>query len=151
MDSARSVVLDANILLRAVLGVGARRIIEDWAGEVWLCAPDVAYADARAHLPEIARNRRWRHGALDAALAVLDNLRDVVHEVDLATYAMARAEALARISERDPDDWPILATALVMGCPIWTEDHDFFGTGVPTWTTSRVELYFNDDRRWADR
>jgi len=64
---------------------------------------------------------------------------------------MARAEALARISERDPDDWPILATALVMGCPIWTEDHDFFGTGVPTWTTSRVELYFNDDRRWADR
>jgi len=24
---------------------------------------------------------------------------------------------------------------------VWTEDADFFGTGVATWTTSRVRLY----------
>ncbi|WP_455227346.1 PIN domain-containing protein [Lautropia mirabilis] len=29
-------------------------------------------------------------------------------------------------------------------CPIWTEDQDFFGTGVPTWTTDRVELYLKN-------
>jgi len=44
---------------------------------------------------------------------------------------------LPRIEARDPDDWPILATALVL-------DWDFFGAGVPTWTTDRVELYLGD-------
>jgi hypothetical protein len=29
----------------------------------------------------------------------------------------------------------------MLGCPIWTEDNDFFGAGVPTWTTDRVELF----------
>jgi len=24
---------------------------------------------------------------------------------------------------------------------VWTEDADFFGTGVATWTSDRVELY----------
>ncbi len=31
----------------------------------------------------------------------------------------------------------------MLGLPIWTEDQDFFGTGVPTWTTDRVEFYLN--------
>ncbi len=42
---------------------------------------------------------------------------------------------------RDADDWPVLACAMAMGCPVWTEDADFFGTGVATWTSDRVELY----------
>ncbi|MCL2423890.1 MAG: PIN domain-containing protein, partial [Micrococcales bacterium] len=49
--------------------------------------------------------------------------------------------ALARIGTRDPMDWPIVATALALGCPIWTEDKDFFGSGVATWTSDRVEIY----------
>ena len=42
---------------------------------------------------------------------------------------------------RDEDDWPVLATALGLACPIWTEDPDFFGTGVAVWTTSHIEIY----------
>lgn len=34
-----------------------------------------------------------------------------------------------------------LAAALTFDCPIWTEDTDFFGCGVATWTTDRVEFY----------
>jgi predicted nucleic acid-binding protein len=49
--------------------------------------------------------------------------------------------ARKRIHRRDEDDRPILASALAPGCPIWTEDTDFFGRGVATWTTDRVELY----------
>src|SRR5260370_35801616 len=41
-------------------------------------------------------------------------------------------------NSRDADDWPGIACALTLGCPIWTEDRDFFGAGVPTWTTDRV-------------
>jgi predicted nucleic acid-binding protein len=42
---------------------------------------------------------------------------------------------------RDEDDWPVLATALALGCAIWTEDTDFFGTGVAVWTTNRIEIF----------
>ena len=45
------------------------------------------------------------------------------------------------MARRDPDDWPILAAALALDCPIWTEDRDFFGVGVATWTSDLVEIY----------
>jgi predicted nucleic acid-binding protein len=46
-----------------------------------------------------------------------------------------------RLGARDPEDWPILAAALALGCPIWTEDTDFFGCGVATWTSSSIEVF----------
>ena len=58
-----------------------------------------------------------------------------------------RAKALQRIGRRDPDDWPIAAAALVLDCPIWTEDKDFFGAGIPTWTSDLVEIYLRGDRQ----
>ena len=39
-------------------------------------------------------------------------------------------------------DWPIVAVALLLDFPIWTEDQDFFGAGVATWTTDRVEFIY---------
>jgi predicted nucleic acid-binding protein len=48
-----------------------------------------------------------------------------------------------RIAVRDINDWPIVAVALMLDCPIWTEDQDFFGTGVATWTSDRVHLYLS--------
>jgi len=55
--------------------------------------------------------------------------------------ALVEADARARIGHRDERDWPGLAAALLMNCPIWTEDNDLFGTGVPTWSTTTVEIY----------
>ena len=75
------------------------------------------------------------------AIAVLDLLERFVQIVEEETYSSFEAAARERIQRRDEDDWPILATALALGCPIWTEDTDFFGCGVATWTTDRVELY----------
>jgi predicted nucleic acid-binding protein len=44
-------------------------------------------------------------------------------------------------SARDPEDWPVLAAALALGCPIWTEDADFFGCGVATWTSVSIDIF----------
>jgi predicted nucleic acid-binding protein len=65
-------------------------------------------------------------------------LTTVVPEAIYLPYEM---EAKERLGARDPDDWPILALALAAGSPIWTEDSDFFGCGVATWTTETVERY----------
>ena len=56
-------------------------------------------------------------------------------------YTGLQQQALQRIAMRDADDWPVLACAMTIACPVWTEDADFFGTGVATWTTDRVALY----------
>ncbi len=36
----------------------------------------------------------------------------------------------------------VFNNAMTLSCPMWTEDADFFGTGIATWTTDRIELYF---------
>lgn len=73
---------------------------------------------------------------------MLDRFEGLIHPLAEPTYLDAREEALARIAARDEREWPILAVALTLEVPIWTEDQDFFGAGVPTWTTGRVRLYF---------
>lgn len=62
----------------------------------------------------------------------------IVPEVELASV---RDRASARVARRDVDDWPAVAAAMVLDCPIWTEDADSFGSGVATWTNDTVELY----------
>jgi len=56
-------------------------------------------------------------------------------------YEQHEQQARQRIALRDPDDWPVVAVALLLDLPIWTEDQDFFGSGTANWTTDRVELY----------
>lgn len=78
-------------------------------------------------------------------MAYFDSLANVVQTVELETYSRFEAIARHRLARRDEDDWPILAAALALRCPIWTEDTDFFGCGVGTWTTDRVELYLAEE------
>jgi predicted nucleic acid-binding protein len=59
-------------------------------------------------------------------------------------YGEFESEARKRLARRDPDDWPVLATALALGCPIWTEDTDFFGCGVATRTSDRVRMFLQE-------
>ena len=136
--SNKAIVLDANILIRAVLGKRVRELLLANAATVKFFAPDVAYADARKYLPALLEKRGVKSAA---AMTALDTLESIVHPLELGLYAGLQQQALQRIAMRDADDWPVLACAMTMGCPVWTEDADFFGTGVATWTTDRVELY----------
>ena len=139
----RTIVLDANVLMRAVLGRRVDRLLQRFASQATFLAPDVAFDDVHEHLASVL-TQRGEPRALQPALEKLARLRLAVRVVDPSEYEVMRPAALARISPRDPDDWPILACALALKCPIWTEDRDFFGTGVATWTTDLVELYFAD-------
>ena len=98
-------------------------------------------ADVGKHWLDVARKRGGDDAAITAATDLLEAVALNVDEVGAEIYEAHRRAALARIERRDPDDWPILATAMALDCPVWTEDNDFFGTGVPTWTSDRVELY----------
>ncbi len=131
-------VLDANILVRAVLGSRALGLLNSYAAHVEFMAPDTAFQEAREHLPAILEAREIPAAS---AMATLDLVARFVQTVEADAYSSFEAIARERIGRRDEDDWPVLAAALMLGCPIWTEDTDFFGCGVATWTTDRVELY----------
>ena len=136
--SDRAIVLEANILIRAVLGKRVRELIVDNANSVQFFSPDVAYVDARKYLPSLLKKRGIDS---ESATAVLNAIETIVRPLELGVYADFKTQALERIATRDADDWPVLACAMAIGCPVWTEDADFFGAGVATWTSDRVELY----------
>jgi predicted nucleic acid-binding protein len=57
-------------------------------------------------------------------------------------YSGRLQEAIRRIP-RDHTDAPTVALALTLDCGIWTQDRDFFGCGLPTWTTDTLQGYLN--------
>jgi predicted nucleic acid-binding protein len=138
MPERKRLVLDANILIRACLGVRVRQLIAEYSDSVdfYVVAPTVE--EASRYVTTLAAKR-----GLDLQICqqALMSLTAVIAQVELPMLEVARAEALKRI--RDPDDWPVLALALQLECAVWTEDRDFFGTGVPTWSTATVERYLN--------
>jgi predicted nucleic acid-binding protein len=141
MMERKRLVLDANILLRCVFGVRVRTLVETYEDSASFYTPDVCFNDARKYIPVISRTRQF-----DAAtgLLVLDQLARLIESVDITLYEEYESTARERMRSRDVADWPIAATSLLLDCPIWTEDQDFFGSGIATWTTNNIELYLRD-------
>lgn len=131
---SRALVVDANILVRAVLGRRVRELIEAYAGEISFFVPESAYAEAEEHLAALVAKH---DGDPQAALALLRSLVRLAELVGVDVYGAFETEARDRLLRRDPEDWPILA----LQCPIWTEDTDFFGCGIAIWTSDRVQRF----------
>ena len=55
--ASRALVLDANILIRAVLGNRVRGILEKYADNVSFFVPEYAYAEAEEHLVALITKR----------------------------------------------------------------------------------------------
>jgi hypothetical protein len=56
----KALIVDANILVRAVLGKRARKVIETYAESVSFFVPEAAYAEAEEHLAALVIQRMWR-------------------------------------------------------------------------------------------
>lgn len=138
MTSHKVLVLDANILIRAVLGKKVRILLEQFSSSIRFFTPEICFDDAEKYLPLIFEKR---HLPPEPALDVLSRVSKIVQTIDADIYDAYSEEAKQRIAIRDLDDWPVVATALALDCPIWTEDSDFFGLGIPTWTTDRIHLF----------
>ncbi len=138
----KTVVVDANILLRAVFGNRVRQILERYENEVNFYAPEACFQDAKKYIPAVAARRSID---VDLAFSVLDGVGRLVEPVDATLYQEFEERARERMNPRDAADWPIAALALLLKSPIWTEDQDFFGSGLEVWTTDRIEICFRQD------
>jgi predicted nucleic acid-binding protein len=137
--SRKALVLDANILIRAVLGHTVRSLVTTHCDRVDFFTPTVCFDDARTYLPPLLTKRGV---SVEPALALLDRLERIVQAIEHEWLQDFEIPARLRLRRRDEADWPILAAAMALECPIWTEDSDFFGTGIATWTTANVCHFF---------
>jgi predicted nucleic acid-binding protein len=139
---SRRLVIDANILVRAVLGVRVRELIERYCDTTAFYVAESNVEEAMQYLAELAPKRGIPDETWQQALTSIMTAVQIIPQVELAA---AESEAMARIGKRDPADWPAVAGALQFDCPVWTEDEDFFGSGVATWTTATVEIFLRGE------
>ena len=83
MSQRNGLVLDANILLRAVFGRRVREILEKYEDEARFYTPDVCFEDAQRYIPVISKNRGFD---VDLGLSVLDQVGRIVEQVDRSLY-----------------------------------------------------------------
>jgi predicted nucleic acid-binding protein len=149
---SKALVVDANILIGAVLGQRILSVLAKLTNEVKLFTPETSFNDALEHLPKILQGRGEQQGlsnerieeGIEIALERLNSLRAIVETVEEADYARLRERAIKRLP-RDPEDWDLVALALTLNAPIWTKDKDFIGSGIATWTTQTVLLYVEEE------
>ena len=138
-------VADANILVGEALRAGGRRLLahpeldlvvaaDAWSETEHELRKRVALLIQRGHLDTTTATK-----LLDDALAVLA-VAVVIVTTDV--YDEKLEEARRRIP-RDPQDAPTVALALTLNCGIWTADRDFFGCGVPVWTTETRQAHLD--------
>ena len=137
----RLLVLDASIILRAVLGTRVRTLIERYAIEVAMCTPAICVSEVQAYLASL------RGPDEEAAANLIRALLDLVSPMSEGLYLEFEEAAKARCGLRAEQDWPVVALALALNADIWTESAELVETGLAVWTTETVEVFLNDDPR----
>jgi predicted nucleic acid-binding protein len=141
-------VVDTSVLVGELLRASGRERLADERLDLFL--PEQMWGEARVELPRriaaFVRRRGVDHSIGDElVVACLDAIEANIVVVDEAIYSPLEDEALAR-SMRDPADWPVVASALALKADIWTNDNDFLGTGIATWTTDTVKSWLDRSR-----
>ena len=139
-------IVDTSVLVGELLRQSGRKRLGDDQLELFL--PEQMSGETHVELPRRIAAFMRRRGLEPVvgdklAKASLAAVQANVTILDEAINAALEDEARAR-SRRDPRDWPIVASALALGAAIWTNDNDFLGTGVATWTTDSLQ-------HWLDR
>jgi predicted nucleic acid-binding protein len=127
-----NLVADANVLLSAIIGGRARlALVHAQIGEVF--TTEHTFAEVEEYALVLARKRRLPSDVVLLAIAALP-----LTIVTRAAYAKRMTEASKRIGSRDPDDVDLLALALHLRVPIWSNDRDFEKLNVDVFTTERL-------------
>ena len=126
--TGKALVVDANILVRAVLGKRVRTVIETYCDSVSFFVPEAAYAEAEEHLPRLVNKRG---GDPERALAFLRALRHLVELIGSDVYSEwgSCLTQVARVLWSDVGRAPSPAAGPLAGLPAG-------GRGLPTFCQS---------------
>lgn len=124
-------IVDANIVLRTILGRN-RHIARMIDAGVELLIPEAQLVETATVLQRIFGVARAE------AYGVIDEIVREIAVVEIESLRDAEDSARVRLSARGQPDWPVLASAFLLDAGIWSDDRDFFGVGVPVWSTGNI-------------
>jgi predicted nucleic acid-binding protein len=130
--------IDTNILVRCCQGKASRHVDA-------LRERNIDLATTAHNVDELIE--RLANKFLLTADAVDRRVRIVLDPIEIVgseQYSHLRDAAATRLRQGGKSDWPALAAALALDGQIWSEDVDFFGVGVPVWSTANIQ-YFGAD------
>jgi predicted nucleic acid-binding protein len=123
---------DANVLLSALIGGRAKLVLNHaQIGEIF--TTENTFAEVEEYSLVLAKKKRLPSDIVLLSLAALP-----VTIIGRSQYAKRMSEAARRIEARDPDDVDLLALALHLKIPAWSNDRDFEGLNVDLFTTERL-------------
>jgi len=130
-----AIVVDANILISAVLGSATGNYLDRVAGERSLITSEAAMREASRVVGHI---RPTDLPVLDALLDLLT----IVPGEDVTGPDLGTAERMLRNATASKNgsanDAHLLALAWTVDADLWSHDRDFAGTGWPSWSTANL-------------
>lgn len=134
------VVVDASVLVGELLRQRGRALLANKGLEVF--GAEQVMSETRYEMRRrLGRMTRLTQDQQQSLLGDCEQvLKACVVECLEKEYGLWEAIARERVP-RDPNDWPTVALALRLGADIWTQDADFLGCGIPTWTTETLMVH----------
>jgi len=127
------IVLDAYILVGAVIGRQIPRVLAA------AHARGVTLAVAEPQILEAARVLIEKIGLTEEdTREALGRITILINPLSEEFFVSMESAARQRLHARGQSDWPVLAAALAAGGGIWSHDRDFFGTGLPVWSSRNM-------------
>lgn len=131
-------VLDTNILVSELLRQRgerwlARSKVELYASE--RVDGEFAYELQRRVQARVSQGRIDDEAAGQIIAAATSLYTRHVTVIPAEQYLSLEPTSRTRIPD-DPEDWPSVALALLLGADLWTEDRDFFGCGLGVWRSA---------------
>lgn len=127
----RSVAADSNVLLSAVAGRAARRVLA--VEELVVVTTEHNISEIVEYLPVFAKRYALPEDLLLQSLALLPV---EVHSERSYSSEIPRARTL--LADRDPDDIDLAALALKLQIPIWSNDRDYEHFPLGSFTTAQL-------------
>ncbi len=124
-----AVVGDANVLLPAVIGKAALRVIAELGVAVHVASFNVD--EVEEYLPFMAEKYELPPELVELQWRLLPL---IVHPA--SDYRRQLARARRDLADRDPDDAHPLALARALELPLWSNDRDLRGHGVECYPTA---------------
>ena len=130
-------VVDANPILSALLGGKAKKLFFD-AGISEFAVAESALDEVHYYISRVAQKLEVNQAVVRFTLDLLP-----LTVYGPKSYRRSIKKAKLQIAHRDPQDIQILALALELGRPLWTNDKDFEDTTIQIFTTAELlSIYF---------
>lgn len=137
-NSFDRLIVDANVMVSALLGTSFGLLVNLFEGGVMLMSPVHQIAETWT---VVARESRQTPEWTDTQM---QRLLTVIRPIGPALFDQYERSARLRLHMRGQPDWPIIAAAMATDADVWSHDRDFIGSGAPVWSTRVLRRQLED-------